>query len=699
MENEKIFLKREEKKKRLLEMLHKKRESRISDISRKKSPLRAESHVQVPYIKRDRKPKEADRSYQAMGKRRKKRRERLAEIFSKGFEKDGKAKIARTDGDNHLREERLKKREEELAWKKARAEEAVIEKRRKVEEERKKAESARAEAARQKEEKARQLQEAARKEKEALLARKAEAIRLKEEERKKAEFARAEAARQKEEKAHQLQEAARKEKEALLARKTEVLRLKEEERKKAESARAEAAGQKEEKARQLQEAARKEKEALLARKAEAIRLKEEERKKAESARAEATRKEKEILLARKAEALRLKEEERKKTESARAEKMIALPVLRGRERDRVGLISAVLKEKQSARKKVKTPQSVPVVEEIKRGYPKVAAAQSAEDRESAARIKTHILTLQKESDRINSLSAPQVRESVQSLHKFAAALRKKKVVSVPVKDAKARRIVEQHREPFQILPFIRKNAFKLVSLLLLLVWAAELFLFYIGLKDASARLKSIVGEDPYTGMGGGPVEEPAPVGAETEEAPDAGVEIAAREKIDIEGKRDPFSPGKLTMEVLERPTPTSIVLASKPEVISILRTPKKVSILREEKLMEPERVSAPVKSQKPSVAPVSVTALPEIPRPIKARPLEKASVPEVTPLIMPEMRCDLVYRGRMIFEGVEYLFIEGKQKTYRVTIGDIVEGFRILRRDRDKLYLSKDGVTFEIKID
>jgi len=68
-------------------------------------------------------------------------------------------------------------------------------------------------------------------------------------------------------------------------------------------------------------------------------------------------------------------------------------------------------------------------------------------------------------------------------------------------------------------------------------------------------------------------------------------------------------------------------------------------------------------------------------------------------LIMPEKRPNLAYRGRMVLEGIEYLFIEGADKTYRVTVGDTVEGFRVLKKEKQTLILSKEGIIYEIPAD
>ena len=93
--------------------------------------------------------------------------------------------------------------------------------------------------------------------------------------------------------------------------------------------------------------------------------------------------------------------------------------------------------------------------------------------------------------------------------------------------------------------------------------------------------------------------------------------------------------------------------------------------------------------------PPDVTAATGLSAPKTALPAAAAK-PEVSPLVLPPLECPLVYRGTLFMEGIEYLFLEGKNRTYRVTVGDTVEGFRILRRDGKTLHLAKDGRTIEL---
>lgn len=351
------------------------------------------------------------------------------------------------------------------------------------------------------------------------------------------------------------------------------------------------------------------------------------------------------------------------------------------------------------------------------------------------KLAAQIAPLTGEARRINTAVAGEaVTKSADSANKFMAGFRKKAAAPAKkeVSAALAKKSVAKYREPFLLVPFMRRHAFKFILFILLIAWFGEMFLLARRFKNPQARLAEIVGAEasaagtateegvepgagvaPGEGVGPGAVVEPGagaapgegavPGGTGVEPGTGAGaITLPARaslsfekpERIEIEGKRDPFSPGRLTMEVLDKPSPTSIVLAPKPEVVSILR-PRLVSIVKEDKRMTAEKLPAVSSSQPPSYQTILKSpALSE-----SANALEKTVKPEVSALIIPEKRCDLIYRGRILIQGVEYLFIEGKQRTYRVTIGDVAEGYRILKKEAGKIYLSKEGILYEINMD
>ena len=297
---------------------------------------------------------------------------------------------------------------------------------------------------------------------------------------------------------------------------------------------------------------------------------------------------------------------------------------------------------------------------------------------------------------IKAAAAAQIAKSRAVVSKVSAESRKKRVprpaaAGVPAlaKPKEAARPARQ-AEPLDIKVFVRKNAFRLVCLLLVIALAGELLFFMMAMKPRDERMEEIVGEKPSE-------QRPAPA------APAAPVQIDVALKpstVTIEGRRDPFSAGVLTMAVIRQPVRTDISMESKPSVLSILRAPRIVSpgtpVIA--KLPEPPPRTPVVKPEMPSVpslpsvgtpsvlSPGSVTAEPETPRPV------------VSPIVVAPQKCPLVYRGRMILEGVEYIFLEGEQRTYRVTVGDIVEGYKVLKKEGDRLILSREGAVFEISV-
>ncbi|MCM8777466.1 MAG: hypothetical protein NC905_04300 [Candidatus Omnitrophica bacterium] len=467
---------------------------------------------------------------------------------------------------------------------------------------------------------------------------------------------------------------------------------------------------KKEEARQLKEV--REKEALEKRK-EAIKKREEARllqeakrkEEAEKKRAEALKKQEEIRQlkeAKKEEALLLKAKKTIPVKKVIPAKEIPSTTYAKRKEELLEFLRTrkILYEQENERKKTLKQISIEkkkisVISPIDKEKVKIPAKTVEKVRKEIlpAAVTAKISALSKESKRTEKEAEDSVSISYKKIKHFISTFTKEKKerIEKPVPVPEKKPIVK-YREPFLLMPFIRRNIFKFVFLILLIIWLYEILFFMGRFQDPQKRLSDIVGEDVTK-------EESvysAPVKEEKLPVTEAEFKIALKkEKIDIEGKRDPFSPGRLTMEVFEKPAATSIVLASKPDVISILRPSRVVSILREEKKMEPEKVASISKPQTPSYQPIIKE---KAPSPIQAVE-EKVKPAEISSLIMPERRCDLIYRGRLVIEGVEYLFIEGKNKTYRVTIGDVVEGFRILKKEKDKIYLSKEGIIYEIPVD
>jgi len=348
------------------------------------------------------------------------------------------------------------------------------------------------------------------------------------------------------------------------------------------------------------------------------------------------------------------------------------------------LKKAVSKKKK--KEKVEAVEKIPEkpgIEKVKRAEKKkislaivpIINKATALDKEA----KNQVLSIQKEISKYLKAEIIKIRKG-KTKEKVRAVPEKQKVVKKPVK--KAILSIAGYKEAFNLGDFLRKNAFKFVFLLLLIGWFIELFLLASRLKSPQARLKMIVGEEITE------TRKTPPKKQEEKETAESTLLAKKKTIINIEGERDPFSSGKLTMEVMKKLKPTNIVLAREPEIITIVKKPKVISILKKATLMKPEKASTISKPSQPSPYIVS--------KETELSTIGKITKPQVSPIIIPKGKCHLIYRGRMIFNGVEYFFIEGEKRTYRVTIGDIVEGFKILRKEKRKLFLSKNGAIYEI---
>ncbi len=351
------------------------------------------------------------------------------------------------------------------------------------------------------------------------------------------------------------------------------------------------------------------------------------------------------------------------------------------------LLSTILSDRKTIERE-KQPQITKTIKQLKDEILKKEKEDILKKTHEEKKIKAHLSSLSTHILGIEKEIEKKINDSVKNISNF---IRKTKIEipekvppeKVKIVPKKPKPVV--YKEPFRINVFLRRNAFKFVFLLLLLAWVLEFFMYMRKLVSPEDRLKMIVGEIKEEKKK--PIEKITPVEEEK-------LVYYTKEKIDIEGKRDPFSTGRLTMEVMKKPVPTNIIFARKSEVISIIKPQKFISILKpEEKISKPETVSPP---KIPSVEKPSILKPPEISVSSKLSEIEKPQKVEIKPFIAPEKTCPLIYRGRMILEGVEYFFIEGEKRTYRVTVGDVVEGYKILKRENSKLYLSKEGLIYEI---
>ncbi|HPP66465.1 MAG TPA: hypothetical protein PKX05_00960, partial [bacterium] len=236
---------------------------------------------------------------------------------------------------------------------------------------------------------------------------------------------------------------------------------------------------------------------------------------------------------------------------------------------------------------------------------------------------------------------------------------------------------KKYREPVKLGPLLRKNAFRLLFIFFLLIWFGEILYYSLGWKPPREKFEEMFGE----------IEKLQDVSKKPEPAETASLSIPQYKvpSVNIEGKRDPFSSGTLTMELMKKPSPTQIARIYRPEIITIKPTPilvvPELTGQEKDEGKSPrgkfEKITPILKPEKPEISEISTAALSNVVGSNVLHP-EKVSKPQTSPLIIPQVECPLVYRGSLVMEGIEYIFIEGKQRTYRVTVGDMVEGFRIL---------------------
>ena len=200
-------------------------------------------------------------------------------------------------------------------------------------------------------------------------------------------------------------------------------------------------------------------------------------------------------------------------------------------------------------------------------------------------------------------------------------------------------------------PFLRRYTVKIFFFLLLLAWAGEIIFFGSKIYFRKEKPEDIIPAEKQL------FSQKKSEKRETEEA-----KVFAVPEIKIAGERDPFSNDLFRMEVL--------MATRKPEVIPF------------KSIIKPE-------VEKPVEIP------PLIPEGEKISSLARVERPEVTEISLPKPVCPLKYRGSLEIAGMEYLFVEG-EKNHQATIGDIIEGYRLFNKVGDIAYLSKDGNIFQI---
>ena len=282
------------------------------------------------------------------------------------------------------------------------------------------------------------------------------------------------------------------------------------------------------------------------------------------------------------------------------------------------------------------------------------------------------------SNQISSIVKKAIKQPIPKIKKIEKSEQKKPVFSLfPLLKTKksgvgSTLVLKKHTEPFMLVHFLRKNLFKIFVLILFLGILGE-----IGFYSATFKSPTQIFAKKY-----GPL-----IPSSSALKPKKPTKIKKRKpslkisEVSIEGKRNPFSPGVLTMQVLQRPRFAGISLAYQPEVISIGEAPSPV-ISPSSVYKTPVNVSSILKSERPS--------LPSFISP------ESVPKPQISTLMVPsEIKNPFIYRGSMIINGIKYFFLEADGRTYRGAIGDTIKDFRIIKEQDNKIYLSKKGRIIE----
>jgi actin-related protein len=451
------------------------------------------------------------------------------------------------------------------------------------------------------------------------------------------------------------------------------------------------------KAREEEKAQRaKEKEAILQARRDAAKSAQE---KAASARAA-----KEAGLKKKAEELPTVPEATKKAEelaamagvASAAEVVKKLQTESSRARKKASLLAylSVKKAANGKKKREKIPLK-PAVKELEKDRAKEKAWKKkvASDHSRILAAATALgVTASKTLSAAKSLIATRMKQAAKlPMPSAEKILSSATVLPVPAKGEaipSESAPVKKFKEPFKILPFLRRNIFRLMFAIFLLAWIGEILYYSMRIVDPRSKFEDAERSQQAKSSKDSVISETIAIDISTSSV-----------KLDIEGKRDPFSTGALTMEVLTAPRATDMRYAIKPEIITLRKTPTIItpsspapaygSSTKITPILKPDRPVAPTLP-----APVETTVSALTPPKVAAPAL--SAKPEVSPLILPPLDCPLIYRGTLFLEGIEYLFLEGKNRTYRATVGDTVEGFRILRKEGKTIHLSKEGRTIEL---
>jgi hypothetical protein len=223
------------------------------------------------------------------------------------------------------------------------------------------------------------------------------------------------------------------------------------------------------------------------------------------------------------------------------------------------------------------------------------------------------------------------------------------------------------RNPFRVVPFLKDNFGKILVLLLILGWFAEVFMLKKHLDSVSQQLEQSAS-----------IARPK---ISTEAVTTAKASPPVLGTAQVEGIRDPFSNELWRIQEI---TPASVrVIANRPSA----RIPLPSPIIRG---ITPILIPKPPEFTPPEVGKA-------IPESAKLARIPQVTVPQTASVSAPTAPVfGLRFRGILNVAGIDYFFIEGANGGYRVRIGDVVEGFKIYDFRNGVLYFAKDGYTYQL---
>ncbi|MFA5393207.1 MAG: hypothetical protein WC338_01970 [Candidatus Ratteibacteria bacterium] len=258
-----------------------------------------------------------------------------------------------------------------------------------------------------------------------------------------------------------------------------------------------------------------------------------------------------------------------------------------------------------------------------------------------------------------------VEEKKSTVRRFKLSLARGKKSPSDTALPDSQKVVLPPRNPFHIVSFLKAHSVKIVFLLLVLGWFAEITMLNRRLESVRKQIEQATGITKAHISGEAIITDK--------------LSSLALGTTRVEGIRDPFS------NELWR-------------IREITPSQARAVPIRTAKIPAPSSIIKPV-------TPILITKSPEftlpevaraIPDSAKLTRIPQVTVPQVGSVSTPSAPVSgLRFRGILNVAGIDYFFVEGANGGYRVRIGDTVEGFKIYDYRNGILYFAKDGYTYQ----